>query len=58
MSLATPKVAEVEELACEELEKVLIDDDPEKFFQVGVQLPPQAKAELVMFLKKNVDIFA
>ncbi|XP_075633963.1 uncharacterized protein LOC142606479 [Castanea sativa] len=33
MSLATPKIAEVEEHACEELEKVLINDDPEKFFQ-------------------------
>ncbi|XP_075640566.1 uncharacterized protein LOC142612349 [Castanea sativa] len=25
---------------------------------VGVQLPPQEKEELVMFLKKNVDVFA
>ena len=29
-----------------------------KFFQVGAQLPPQEKEELVIFLKKNVDIFA
>ena len=25
---------------CEQLEKVVIGDDEEKFFQVGVQLPP------------------
>ena len=30
----------------------------EKFFQVGVQLPPQEKQELIKFLRKNVDVFA
>ena len=30
----------VEEAKCEELEKVVISDDKEKFFQVGVQLLP------------------
>ena len=30
----------------------------EKFFQLGVQLPLQKKEELVVFLKKNVDVFA
>ncbi|XP_075633752.1 uncharacterized protein LOC142606254 [Castanea sativa] len=58
MSLATPKVAAVEEPACEELEEVILGNDPEKFFEVGVQYPPQEKEELVMFLKKNVDLFA
>ncbi|XP_075659202.1 uncharacterized protein LOC142629099 [Castanea sativa] len=48
MSSATPKVAKVEEPACEELEKVLIDDNLEKFFQVGIQLPLQEKAELTL----------
>ena len=38
--------------------KIVIDDDKEKFFQVGVQLPPWEKEELIVFLKKNVDVFA
>ena len=29
----------VEGVKCEELEKIVIDDEEEKFFQVGVQLP-------------------
>jgi len=28
------------------------------FFQVGAQLPPQEKAELLAFLKGNIDVFA
>ena len=43
---------------CEELEKITIDNDDDKYFQVGVQLPPQEKEELVSFLRKNVDVFA
>ncbi|XP_075674982.1 uncharacterized protein LOC142644209 [Castanea sativa] len=58
MSSATPKIAEVEGHACEELERVLINDDPEKFFQVGIQLPPLKKEELVTFFKRNMDVFA
>ena len=42
---------------CEELEKIIIDNDEGKFFQVGVQLPPREKEELVVFLRKNVDVF-
>ena len=42
---------------CEELEKIIIDNDKGKFFQVGVQLTPREKEELVVFLRKNVDIF-
>jgi len=30
----------VEGAKCKQLEKVVIGDDEEKFFQVGVQLPP------------------
>ena len=30
----------------------------EKFFQVGAQLPPQEKEELIEFLKRNIDVFA
>ena len=37
---------------------MIIDTDPEKFFQVGVQLPPQEKQALIEFLQKNVDVFA
>ena len=35
-----------------------MDDDPEKFFQVGAQLPPQEKEELIEFLRGNIDVFA
>ena len=38
--------------------KVVISDDKEKFFQVEAQLPPQKKKELMVFLRKNVDVFA
>ena len=38
--------------------KVVIGNDREKFFQVGVQLPPREKEELIDFLRKNIDIFA
>ena len=48
----------VEEVRCEELEKVIVDDDKGKFFQVGVQLPPQEKEELIGFLRRNIDVFA
>ena len=37
---------------------MVIDTDADKFFQVGVQLPPQEKQELIEFLRKNVDVFA
>ena len=43
---------------CEGLEKITIDDDVEKFFQVGAQLPPLEKEELTVFLKRNIDVFA
>ena len=46
------------EAKCEDLEKVVVGDDPEKFFQVKAQIPPQKKGELVKFLKRNVDVFA
>ena len=44
-------------MKCEDLEKVIIGDDPEKFFQVGSQLPPQEREELIGFLRRNVDVF-
>ena len=39
-----------EEVKCEDLVKVTIGDDPEKFFQVGSQLPQSEREELVEFL--------
>ena len=47
-----------EEVKCEDLEKIVVGDDPEKFFHVGAQLPPQEKEELIEFLKRNVDVLA
>ena len=37
---------------------MIIDINPEKFFQVGVQLPSHEKQALIEFLQKNVDMFA
>ena len=52
------KKGSAEEAKCENLERVVVDNDPEKFFQVEVQLPPQEQEELIEFLQKNVDVFA
>ena len=46
------------EAKCEDLEKIVVSDDSEKFFQVGAQLPSQEKEKLVEFLKRNIDVFA
>ena len=46
------------EVECEDLVKITIGDDPEKFFQVGSQLPQQQREELIEFLKQNIDVFA
>ena len=42
----------------EGLERVIIGDNRERFFQVGARLPPQEKEELVELLRGNVDVFA
>ena len=47
-----------EEVECEDLVKVTIGDDLEKFFQIGSQLPQRERDELIKFLKQNIDIFA
>ena len=47
-----------EEAKYERLEEIVIDGDPEKFFQVGAQLPPQEKEKLLAFLRRNIDVFA
>ena len=43
--------------SCEDLKRVVIDNDLEKLFQVRVQLPPQEKQELIEFFRENVDVF-
>ena len=45
-------------MKCEDLEKVVIGDDPERFFQVGAQIPLLEKEQLVDLLRRNVDVFA
>ena len=46
------------EAKCEDLVKVTVEDDPEKFFQIKSQLPHQKREELIEFLKQNIDVFA
>ena len=48
----------VEDAKCEDLVKVVIGDDLEKFFKIGSQLPHQEREELTEFLKRNIDVFA
>ena len=43
---------------CEEIEKIVIDDDLEKFFHVRALLLPQEKEKLIVFFKRNIDVFA
>ena len=45
-------------MKCEDLEKVVVRDDPKKFFQVGTQMPLLEKEQLVDFLRKNVNVSA
>ena len=54
--LSTDAVSE--EAKCEKLKEIVVDGDPEKFFQVGAQLPPREKEKLIAFLRENVDVFA
>ena len=42
----------------EDLEKVVVGDDPEKFFQVEAQMPLLEREQLVDLLRRNVDVFA
>ena len=44
-------------MRCEDLDKVIIGDDSERFFQVRAQLPLEEKEELVELLRRNVDVF-
>ena len=45
-------------MKCEDLDKVIIGDDPERFFQVGAELPLQEREQMVELLRRNVDVFA
>ena len=47
-----------DEVKCENLERVIVADDPERFFQVKAKLPLQEKERLLEFLRENVDVFA
>ena len=42
---------------CEQLERVVIGNDEDKFFQGGARLPPQERQQLLDFLRKNIDVF-
>jgi len=53
-----PGNGSIDEAKCEDLEKVAVGIDPEKFFQVGSKLPLQEREELIGFLRENVDVFA
>ena len=44
-------------MKCEGLDKVVIGDDLERFFQVRAQLPLEEKEELVELLRRIVDVF-
>ena len=55
-----PKVGlgiESQAMLSEELEKIMIGQDEEKFFQVGSQLLSLEKVALVKFLEENIDVF-
>ena len=41
-----------DEAKCEDVERVIVGNDPEKFFQIGVKLPLQEREHLVESLEK------
>ena len=45
-------------MKCEDLEKVVIEGDLERSFQIGAQMPLLEKEQLVDLLRRNVDMFA
>ena len=45
-------------MKCEDLDKVVIGDDPERFFHVRAQLSLQEREQLVELLRRNLDVFA
>ena len=57
-TLVLPGNESADEVKCEDLEKVAVGVDPEKFFQVDSELPSQEKEELIGFLRENAYMFA
>ena len=57
-TLASSSGEPTKEASYEDLEKVLVGSDPERFFLVGSELPPQEKETLIDFLRQNVGVFA
>ena len=55
---ALPCNESVEKVKCEDLEKVVVGVDLEKFFQLGSKLPPQEKEELIGFFRENANVLA
>lgn len=47
MKVKVPSDVMDERVKCEELERVVIDADEEKYFQIGVQLSLQEREELL-----------
>ena len=56
-TLVLPVNGPAEKAKCEDLEKIIVGDDLEKFFQVGAQLPLREKEELIGFLRRNIGVF-
>ena len=54
---ALPFIGPADEAKCEDLERVIVSDDLEKFFQIGVKLPLHEREQLVEFLRENIDVF-
>ena len=45
-------------MKCEDLEKEVVGDDPEKFFQIVTLMPLLEREQLVDLLRRNIDVFA
>ena len=45
-------------MKCEDIERVVIGGDPERFFQIGAQIPLLENEQLVNLLRRNMDVFA
>ncbi|XP_075636808.1 uncharacterized protein LOC142609052 [Castanea sativa] len=50
--------ADLEGSSAEELQRVFIGGDKERYFQVGSQLPVLEKMGLIKFLEANINVFA
>ena len=45
-------------VSCEGLDKIVIEEDEERYFQIRIELSSDEKEELVNFLRRNLDFFA